>query len=210
MKIPFFQSGGVLVDLADLQPADIDWPALATRLAHQSRWTGMPDADGWPISIAQHCVQGAAAALQSAPGAIPGRELARYFLLHDAHEGFLGDITTPAAHLIAASAPAGTDGLAIHQAIHNAKRGLDRAIHAAAGLALPGRAMERAVKKLDRRMARAEALLLFGPGVVGSAEIGVPAIVRAWGPAMAAERWLESFHRLIGNRRETKCSTATN
>jgi hypothetical protein len=200
VRIPFFQSGGGLVDLADLKPADIGWPALAMRLAHQSRWTGAADADGWPVTIAQHCVQGADAALRSPPAGISARELARHFLLHDAHEGFLGDITTPAAHLIAACAPAGTAGLVIHQAIHNAKRGLDRAIYAAAGLALPGRAMERAVKKLDRRMARAEALLLFGPASVGSAEIGVPAIVRAWGPALAAERWLDSFQRLIGNR----------
>ncbi|QTL01942.1 hypothetical protein J5J86_14120 [Aquabacter sp. L1I39] len=137
---------GRAVDLLAPQPHMIDLAGdVAGGLARQARFAGQV-ASG-PYSVAQHSVLGTDAILAETGDAA----LAKAFLLHDAHEAFIGDIVTPAALAIAyrqgaamaatypASAPkARLMGEALlHNAIADQKKALDEAIYAAAGLPWP-------------------------------------------------------------------------
>lgn len=171
------------VDLMALAPADIAFPELADCLARAARWNGRNP--GQAYSVAQHCVRGA-----DTLAARGLREAAAAFLLHDAHEAFLGDIAVPAAELIGRFAAPGV----VAAAIHAAKTHLDRVIYAAAGFAgWPARMPTRiraAVQAADRFEAARELKLLFGP----DPESG-------WGAARAADIWLDRLDRFAGTRR---------
>lgn len=83
---------GALVDLCDLRAEQVDFSAIAAALARGIRYAGNTAV---PVSIAQHTLIAAdCARAQGAAWAVP------FVLLHDAHEAFIGDITTPAAKAI--------------------------------------------------------------------------------------------------------------
>lgn len=116
----------LLVDLTSLDALAIDFEAIARRLARIPRFVG---ATQEPYSVAQHSV------LVMNCTARPYRPWA---ILHDAHEAFLGDLTFPAVQYVAAIADEiDGSGAAFKRALAEAKRRIDSAIFAAAGLGEP-------------------------------------------------------------------------
>lgn len=148
---------GRMVDLMDPTPSDIDFSGdVAPALANIARFDGSCAArPGRPWTVLDHSVDGAD--LLRAEGH-PER-MGALFLLHDAHEAFLGDISSPVAAALAATAsrefprkegyPAGHY---ITCAIGSLKHAWDKAIHAAAGVAMPTPAEAAILKRHDLRM----------------------------------------------------------
>ncbi len=158
-------------------------------------------------SVAQHCVVGADALLVETGAA----DLALAFLLHDAHEAFIGDITTPAVNALAAIAdeefvkPGYAAGHIVRAAIASLKHRLDCAIYRAAGLGFPLPAgMAAAVRSMDRRLLAAEMRQLFPGGgrIASGLENGPPPLapvpmrggLAPWPFARAAEAWSDRLH----------------
>lgn len=96
----------------------IHWPDVAFHLAHINRYSGAAGR----YSVAQHSCLVAE---------LMPRQWRAYGLLHDAHEAYIGDITTPVREAL--------EELMEHpgDAIHQVKKRADMAIHAAAGLPWP-------------------------------------------------------------------------
>lgn len=140
---------------ADLVDFGIDIPEHLARIA---RFGGA--IRGGAYSVAQHCVLGADLAFDQTRN----EEFAAAFLLHDAHEAYLGDIATPAAQALASIAFDQTgDGTAVTGAIREMKRRLDVAIHAGAGIRFPlSPHVAQFVKEWDRRMLVTERNHLLG------------------------------------------------
>ena len=83
--------------------------------------------------------------------------LGALFLLHDAHEAYVGDLATPVKAALHDRLPGfGTIWGQI-------RRDIDDAIHLAAGLPLPLPGERRAIGDMDLRMLRAERDALLGP-----------------------------------------------
>ena len=79
-----------IIDLLNPKESDVNVSLIAQALSRIPRFNGLTGDDG-SYSVAQHCVVGADAMYE----ATGDKELAVRFLLHDAHEAFLGDITRP-------------------------------------------------------------------------------------------------------------------
>ena len=142
---------------------------IAEPLARIARFGGhMDEAAGdcriW--SVGQHCVVGAKALLAETfdPVAALG------FLVHDAHEAVLGDLTNPFVAALAAELVAGERSSALDTALRRAlarlKRRFDlaflaRAFGWPAGTGLPRRQAD-LVAEMDRRMLAAEARQILG------------------------------------------------
>lgn len=138
-------ANGKGIDLTD-PDADIDFTVLAEHLAKVKRYNGATP--GIEYSVAQHSVVGADAAFADT-GSI---ELAGYFLLHDGHEAFLGDDTTPKKRSLAEIARRNFGILSddIMASFRVLEEQFDERIHHAAGLAWPmSEAMKSAVKSYD-------------------------------------------------------------
>jgi hypothetical protein len=167
-------ASGRAFDLLAPRAEDIDFAAdIAGPLARTARFGG--HVPGGAYSVAQHSVIGARCIIRDGGG----RDLALHFLLHDAHEAYLGDLTRPMqlalrdamgeaarSMLITASAREraereATD--AFWSALHRLKSGLDRAIFAAAELAPPTSAHAAQIKTWDARMLETERRLFLGP-----------------------------------------------
>jgi 5'-deoxynucleotidase YfbR-like HD superfamily hydrolase len=143
---------GKCVDLLDPDPQLICFEDVAEQLAKINRYNGATR--GVTYSVAEHSVRGARYLR-----AHYDDSHAAYFLLHDAHEAFIGDDATPKKRAIAAVAQLkfGTLHQVIVDAFQSIERGLDVAIHAAAGLAYPLPAdIARVVKVYDRVMLATE------------------------------------------------------
>jgi len=134
---------GRAVDLLAPRPEDVDFAGhVAGALGRLARFAGhVPEG---PYSVAEHCSVGALAILRDTGN----RDLAAAFLLHDAHEAYIGDITRPAAEsiFVMARRDAIAEGMASEGAyaervaragLRSIKHGLDRAIHLAAGMEYP-------------------------------------------------------------------------
>lgn len=79
-----------IIDLLNPKESDVNISIIAQALSRIPRFNGLTGDDG-SYPVAQHCVIGADAMYE----ATGDKELAVRFLLHDAHEAFLGDITRP-------------------------------------------------------------------------------------------------------------------
>ena len=77
-----------IIDLDDIEPGDIELKDIAGSLSRQARFNGNGKKK---ISVAQHCIVGATAIA----GGTGNYLAALWFLLHDAHEAYTGDIITP-------------------------------------------------------------------------------------------------------------------
>jgi len=122
---------GRAVDLLRPDPATIDFGDIAWHLAHINRYAG---ATRRPVSVAYHTLMGLTFCDES---------LAPYWLIHDAHEAYTGEIPSPMKRALAAGGGAGV-GL-----IESA---LDGAICAAAGLPVEGMiAARESVARIDLR-----------------------------------------------------------
>jgi len=131
LDAPWIQTAsGKAFDLLKPDPAMVDLENdIAGPLARLARFSGHI-ASG-PYSVAQHSVEGADALLRETGD----ERLAALFLLHDAHEAYLGDLTTPvqAALVDIADSKAGPGaGARLYACLALLRKGVDEAIHAAA------------------------------------------------------------------------------
>ncbi|CAH1671855.1 hypothetical protein [Chelatococcus asaccharovorans] len=156
---------------------------------------------GGPYSVAQHCCIGADAILDETGRA----DLAAAFLLHDAHEAYIGDIATPVARALAVMAGIG-DGVGAdiiaHKAFERLKMRIDRAIFQAACLPWPSLGTDvLAIKRMDLAMLEAERRQLLGPSPAPwGLETEPPRLRRGaltiWPWIRAADEWRARLIRL--------------
>ena len=211
MTVPFidsFRADGSVINLAALEPADIDFAAMAAGLSKLARYNAACSCAAY--SVAQHSVMGADALMRETGDAV----LAGYFLLHDGHEYLIGDITRPALKLLDhhyttehrrryRNRPAGH--LTVAAALTRAKAELDAVVHQAAALP-PLKSMPlyaRQVHDMDERMLRAETRALFGPKAtqhLPSDNLPPPKLTGAilpWGAAKAELAFVERLGRYL-------------
>jgi hypothetical protein len=188
---------GKAFDLSNPDPAMVDFEAdVAPALAKLARFTGHTLGD-MAYSVAQHCVLGA----ESILAATGSERLAALFLLHDAHEAYIGDIPTPAVEALGEMFQ---DGIGPEVAL--LKWQIDHAIFEAAGVPMPTEAEAAIIKRHDTAMMNAErAVLKLPPPRSWGAEIdAVPAAdvdlgdLEPWEPWAAEERWMWAFERFVG------------
>lgn len=143
---------GKRLSLLDPDPALIEWGDLAERLKRVPRFAGM---DAMDQDVARHTLLVEALC----PGfAKP------YALLHDAHEGYLGDPITPWKQAVIALARTPEEGRAALEAMMRPHELLQKAIHAKAGLAYPPRPeVAHAIEIADQRAYMAEVKHLILP-----------------------------------------------
>ena len=124
---------GRLVDLLDIKPADVDFMVIAEHLAKANRYAGATP--GVAYSVAEHSLLVSWCAEHFDGDHL----LAAYLLLHDAHEAYFGDDTTPRKRAIAVICASFGDGVGheIERALAAPIERCDAAVHAAAGLAWP-------------------------------------------------------------------------
>lgn len=162
-------ASGRAFDIIMPRKEDVDFEVdIPEALARIARFTG--HIRSGPYSVAQHCVIGADFLFS----ATHRHDLAIAFLLHDAHEAYIGDISTPVAAAIAERTSDEYADAGIHvrniaaarsrRALATIKDDIDAAIHTAAGIAWPLSHGARAVvKNMDLRMLATERRHLLGP-----------------------------------------------
>ncbi len=131
MTTPWLQThSGRAFPLVDPEPDDVRWPDVVFALAHINRYTGHVGC----YSVAQHsCLVG-----EQLP-----KEWKLYGLLHDAHEAFVGDISTPLKKTLK---------LIYGISLWGVTDSVDRSIYLAAGLMHPvPETIRDAVKIADER-----------------------------------------------------------
>lgn len=176
---------------------DIDlFEDVAPSLARLCRFDGHISAAG-VYSVAQHCVLMAEAAFAETRDPL----LAAYCLLHDAHEAYIGDITTPTARWLAALEREifHSSGV-IAGVIAGAKRRLDAAIWTAAELPAPDPKMANAVHSFDIRMLATERRHLLAASNIDwgdAVDLAIPirtvGAIRPWPVGKAEEAWRASL-----------------
>lgn len=133
------------IDLAALRPQDLTAEILGDALAKLNRFGGRTRE---PWSVAAHSVL---------VEHLCPPDLRPWALLHDAHEAFVGDMTTPSVEYIGQF---GRNPGEILEAITGAKGRIDRAIGRAWGTAV--RSMNAALRRADQIACLAEAANLLG------------------------------------------------
>ncbi|HEV7344180.1 MAG TPA: hypothetical protein VGN60_00915 [Devosia sp.] len=141
-----------LLDLSEPDPAQVTLKDIALKLATKPRWGGVLQP---PLSVALH-------SLLVADQLPPAMRI--YGLLHDAHEAYIGDITTPLETELTRVLP----GFGAHLA--NLKNRLDIAIRTALGVPEPSMETRATVHSADMRMAATEWLSLM-PDACGPSPI---------------------------------------
>ncbi len=211
MTAPFidsFRADGSVMNLAALEPSDIDFAAMAAGLSKLARYNAACSCAAY--SVAQHSVMGADALMRETGDAV----LAGYFILHDGHEYLIGDITRPALKLLDhyyttehrrryRNRPAGH--LTVAAALTRAKAELDAVILRAAALpSLKGMPLyDRQIGEMDERMLRAEALALFGAKAdeyLPAGDLPPPKLTGAilpWGAAKAELAFVDRLERYL-------------
>lgn len=123
------------IDLLDPLSSDIDFESIAEHLAKEKRYNGATP--GIEYSVAEHCCRGADAIL--AEGGYASESVAAFFLLHDAHEAFIKDLTTPLKVAVAqiASTYYKTVPAEVIDSFDILERRIDAAIYKAAGFRWP-------------------------------------------------------------------------
>lgn len=155
---------GAAVDLMRPNPETIDFVNdIAPTLAILPRFNGA--AGNW--FVVDHLVLGVGELVKLHPG---NRLLAAWWLLHDAHEAYIGDIITPVSQALRLHALGEfPDKQGCHAdeyaptAIARLKHTLDVAIHAAAGIPRPDAGAARIIAEHDLRMLMTERNHLMAP-----------------------------------------------
>lgn len=192
-----FRPDGSLMNLAEPTEADVHWQTLGNALSKIARFNGIYN--GIAYSVAQHSVMGADALINETGDTV----LAGYFLLHDAHEAWIGDQSRPATELLANALFRMHDIPAhwVRNAVSAMKDRLDKPIFNKAGL--PS-VLPQIVREMDDRMLQAEALALFGKtGYRNLAGRILPmpkltGAIKPWGAMKAEEQWLDRLSRYLG------------
>lgn len=200
-----FRADGSVRDLAEPNPAEICFFAMANALSKIARFNGSNPGIAYPV--AQHSVMGAEAIFNETGDAT----LAAFFLLHDGEEALLGDKPTPAQRLLVMSLLHSHEPTSGHMARDfwgHIKDKWREAGWLAAGLGLPDDGQQRLIDNYDRRMCNAEMLALFGPAaraqllpVSNPAPLKLKGGIRPWAAMKAEERFIEAAGRFIGEDR---------
>lgn len=182
----------------------VDVPEALARIA---RFTGHVRAG--PYSVAQHCVIGADAVYRETKD----RQAAAAFLLHDAHEAYLGDIATPIVWALIESfrqnsTTGGFGSDALRRSLDCLKHNLDQAIYWAAHIGSDGcpRQYRDIVKRMDLRMLATEARHLLGPAqqpwaiLEGVEPIRMVGKLTVWPWPQAADEYRERLRRYLPER----------
>lgn len=156
---------GRTVDLLRVTPEDIDLADISWALAHINRFSGHASR---PYSVAEHSIN--VARLLPEPIKI-------YGLLHDAHEAYIGDISTPmklALHASLNNHVGGREGL-FHWTMEHIERPIIAAIHQKLGVPWPvSPHVMNAVKWADVTMAEHELGQLFAKPRPPKPELPMP------------------------------------
>jgi hypothetical protein len=147
-------ASGRRFDLAAPEAAMVDFDTdVPDALARIARFTG--HIGSGPYSVAQHSVHCCDVVLAETGDPLA----AAYALLHDAHEAYIGDWSTPLKQAIS-TVERGCDVLQhfghVEQTLKRLEDRVIEAVHAAAGLPLPGHLHKTIVKDIDYRMLHAE------------------------------------------------------
>jgi hypothetical protein len=134
------------IELVQPTAEAVDFREIAETLAGINRYTAAFET---PISVAQHTVIACEAVAES---------FKPWVLVHDFHEQRIGDLGTPQVNMLATIASERfQDGeIIVRDAIREAKRRHDVAIHEAAGLTMPGAAQRIEIKRADLVAMRTE------------------------------------------------------
>jgi hypothetical protein len=220
---------GRAVSLLAPSPTDIDlFDDVAEQLSRITRYAGACQSGVY--SVAQHSVLGADALYRETNR----RDMAAAFLLHDAHEIYMGDWIRPATEaLLVYAANAGrrdeilkdlgslTAATVLRRcvkfAIDDMKTVLDAAIYDAAGMAFPlAPDVRRAVHTMDMRCLATERrhLLLppphpWGPEVESANPIRLMGKLRLWPWAEAADAFKDRLARYLPEVRRHKARPKT-
>lgn len=200
--VPSFCVDGSVMDLAAPDPAAVCFHEIAAALSKIARFNGRNR--GLAYSDAQHCTMGAQAILNEGGT----RQDAALFLLHDAHEWAIGDMTRPVETLFSAL----LGSVAVRKMIEHVKASWDTAIYMAAGLPIPAEwttRQKKLVKSMDDRMCAAESIALFGPRAARQFPGYVEhrdkpktrGAIRPMPAMLAEERMIEMLNRLLGEER---------
>lgn len=168
--------GHTLFDLANPDKKKIDFEKIATSLSRIKRWCGN---GALSISVAQHSVY---VMLQLPP------QLQLAGLVHDAHEAFTGDISTPTKRLMRSIE------------LHNSQRKIDEIIHKMLGIEMTEREAA-IVKEADMAVCAAEMYRVFGyTRTVDKCLKTFPKPAKLkiahWTETQARSNWLQEFYRL--------------
>ncbi|OCC05233.1 hypothetical protein BA190_10035 [Labrys sp. WJW] len=199
-------SSGRAFDLLDPKVADVDLVNdVGPALARSGRYAGA--VPGGTFSIAQHCVVGCDALMQETGRA----DLAAWFLLHDAHEAYIGDITSPMAMALDALVSRSLEHITgaknsdrkvlgrsqFRQALGYLKLRCDLAIHAAAGINRPSDADSEIIHAMDLRMLKVERDQLcarpprpWHPSIESAKPVPMRGRLSIWGWPRATDEWL--------------------
>ncbi|KFC64007.1 Metal dependent phosphohydrolase [Bosea sp. LC85] len=180
----------------------VDVPEALARIA---RFTG--HVSSGPYSVAQHCALGADAVFH----ATKDRAAAAAFLLHDAHEAYLGDVATPIAQALVERVrffEGHILGDIVTKAQKSLKGTLDKAIYFAAagwGEGCPP-AYREIVRIYDIRMLAAEQAQLLGrcskpwPSLEGVEPARIAGKLTVWPWPKAADEYRERLRRYLPER----------
>ncbi len=176
---PWIQTAqGRAFPLLGATAADVDWLDVAESLSKICRFNGHTTHF---YSVAQHCVL-VADMLEP--------DLRLHGLLHDAHEAYIGDHTTPMKTALKT--------LGAGDAMDALEMAVDTAIHAAAGLEYPLPTYIRAqVKLADLTALSTERrdLLRAGPEWGGQLPAPLATPIKPWPWTKAMEAWLDRLGR---------------
>lgn len=180
---------------------DVD---ISEALARIARFTG--HVRSGPYSVAQHCVVGADAVFRDTGD----REAAAAFLLHDAHEAYVGDIATPIVGTLVdiAREIGGEMSAALMRAcFRELKSRQDGAVFLAAGAATLKHAHQDIVHRYDIGMLATERAQLLGPSpkpwhraIEAAAPIRLTGRLTCWTWPDAAERYRQALRRYLPER----------
>lgn len=201
---------GKAFDLVHPIAASVDIETdVAIGLSHAKRFTGHAGDPALGYSVAQHCALGADAMLDETRD--PAAALA--FLLHDAHEAYMGDIASTTAKSLDEIANQIIDGrpsLVVRLAVAAMKKRLDAAIYARLGLAWPpSGSVETLVRDMDLRMLRAEITEMmpqspraFDKVILEARPILTLPVLTCWPAPEAAGTWLGMLDGLLAEVRK--------
>lgn len=186
-----------MFDLLSPKTGPIEIQGIAERLAKINRFSGATEL---PWSVAQHSTVGAACWLRLWPADVEG---ALAFLMHDAHEAFMGDITSPVLAALCETAnreymgkQGYSAGTIVRDAVKGLKLSLDAAIAARLGTPDPsGQRFRERIAEMDQRLLRWEFNLISGCQLGGDLPAPVTG-TRPQGWPAAAVLWRDRFIEL--------------
>ncbi|SHF01143.1 hypothetical protein SAMN02745157_1434 [Kaistia soli DSM 19436] len=192
---------GLIFNLARPAAESVNIAAdISVALSLAKRFSGQAGAADIGYSVAQHCCLGADVLAAETGDAA----LAFHFLMHDAHEAYCGDLTTPlvsAVDAVAEEISFGKSKGLMRDAIRVLKARIDGAIFSSIGVTYPpSPEISAAVREMDRRMLHYECVRLLptsGFRLDGGAPPPKPieglAPLICWTAADAAQSWRLRF-----------------